>query len=169
MLPQTYAPSEVTVSIASLYEIAGFSPGSIVSITKDAALYSTQKGATGGVERTHISDATYTLEITLSQTSPSNTVLNALSAIDDVTRSAAFPVFVKDSSGNSIFFAASCWIESPPSASYSNTHQDRTWSIKCTEMVFGIGGNGVGTSEGEVQIAQLASLLSQFGNNLGVI
>ena len=165
---QTYSPSEVTLSVALLYEIAGYSPESLISINRDEQFYTTQKGSTGGVERTHIADNTYTLEISLAQTSPSNSILNALATIDRFSKSAVFPIFAADKSGNSIFLATSCWIESPPSASYTGSIETRTWSIKCTEMVFGLGGNPSDDSVTN-ELARLGTLLGQFGNNLGVI
>ncbi len=164
---QTYSPSDVSLVIALLYEATSFAPGSIISISRDENYFNVNKGARGGVERTHIADDTYTLEVSLSQTSPTNTVLNALAILDAQTRSGLFPIFAKDSSGNSLFLASSCWVESPPDASYSDTIQTRVWRIRCADMTFGIAGNEADRRVIE-QVGELSSLLGQVGGNLGL-
>lgn len=153
---RTYAPSEVSLTIALLYDVQGFSSDSLISIAKDADYFSTNVGAAGGVERTHISNDVYTLEVTLSQTSPTNTILSSMASIDQLSRLVVFPIFAKDSSGSSLFLATSCWIESPPDVTYSGDLENRVWRIKCSEMVFSVGGNGDEGLAGD--IAQLANL-----------
>lgn len=164
---QTYNPGDVTLLIALLYEAEHFAPDSIISISRDENYFNTNKGSTGGVERTHIADNTYTLEITLSQTSPTNSILNTLATLDHVSKFSMFPIFAKDSSGQSLFLATSCWIESPPVASYTSSIETRTWTIRCAEMTFGIAGNNPDQSTLD-KIAQLGGLIGQFGNAQGL-
>lgn len=167
MTIQTYSPSEVSLHLAILYEVTDFAPDSLVSITKDRNFYETSKGAVGGVERTQLADETYTLEINLSQTSPSNSVLNALALLDKASGRGVFPIFCKDSSGNSLFLASSCWVESPAVASYTGNIETRTWTIKCAEMVFGLAGNETDRNIIE-QVGQLSSLIGSFGASKGL-
>lgn len=162
----TYNPGEVDLHLAILYQVTGFSPNSLIKITKDESYFSTQKGGAGGVERFLNPDSTYTLEITLSQTSSSNSVLNALAILDHKSGVGAFPIFAKDSSGDSLFIATTCWIEGSAEASYGSDINERVWTIKCQEMVFGIGGNG--DSNALDQVAQIGSMIGQFGGNMGI-
>lgn len=162
----TYSPSEVDLYLAIMHEVTGFSPDSMIRITKDESYFTTIKGATGNLERLHRPDKTYTLEITLSQTSPSNSVLNGLATLDSLTRVGAFPIFAKDASGDSVFLATTCWIETSAEASYSSSINDRVWTIKCHEMVFGLSGNG--DSNALADMGNLAALIGQAGGNLGV-
>lgn len=164
---QTYNPGDVTLLIALLYEADGFAPDSIISISRDETFFNTNKGSTGGVERTHIADNTYTLEVTLSQTSLTNSILNALATLDHTSKFSMFPIFAKDSSGQSLFLATSCWIESPPSASYTGSIETRTWTIRCAEMTFGIAGNNPDERTLD-QLAQLTNLIGQFGISQGI-
>lgn len=166
MTVATYDPSEVDLYLAILHQVVGFSPDTIINITKDEDYFKAQKGGTGQVERLLVPDRTYTLQISLSQTSPSNSILNALATLDSLTGSGAFPIYAKDSSGDSLFLAATCWIESPPEASYRKDIQERVWTIKCTEMTFGLAGNG--DSNIISQIANLGAILGQVGGNLGI-
>lgn len=165
---ETYSPGEVSLIIALLYEAQGFSPNSIISLSKDENYFTTQKGSTGGVERTAIADNTYTLEISLAQTSSTNSVLNALATVDSLSKSGIFPIFAKDSSGQSLFLASSCWIESPATASYTGSIETRTWTIKCSDVIFGLAGNSEDDSV-LAQITRLATLAGQFGNASGIL
>ncbi|MAX51286.1 MAG: hypothetical protein CMH22_04855 [Methylophaga sp.] len=162
---RTYAPEEVSLTVALLYSVQGFSPDTIIRINKDDNYFNTSVGASGGVERTHTPSNVYTLEVSLSQTSPSNAILTALATLDDVSRLAAFPIFAKDSSGRSLFLATSCWIERPPEVSYSANHEDRVWEIKCSDMVFNLAGNGE-DEELSTDIARLTSIAGQFSRLL---
>lgn len=167
MAIQTYNPSSVTLLLALLYEVTDFSPTDMITLSKDSPNFSTSKGGAGGVERIHNADLTYTLQISLSQTSPSNQVLNSLSILDNVSKRAVFPIYSKDSSGNSVFFCSSCWIEEPAEASYSLDIETRIWRIKCSDVVFGLSGNETDRNVLE-QVGQLSSLLGQFGANRGI-
>lgn len=164
---QTYDPSEVSLFLAAIYEIKGYSPDSIISISKDTDYFSTSKGAFGNTERVRIEDKTHTLEITLSQTSPTNSILNGLATLDQASGRGRFPIFAKDSSGQSLFLAGDCWIQSAPVASYTTSNETRTWIIRCADMVWGIAGNDPDDSSFD-QLAQIATLLTQFGANKGL-
>lgn len=163
---QTYSPSDVSLVIALIYPATDFAPDSIISITKDEDYFNVSKGANGNVDRTHLPDKTYSLEISLSQTSPTNTVLNALATLDSISRSGMFPIFAKDSSGQSLFLATSCWIENPPIVAYTDNIETRTWTVRCAEMTFGVAGN----SDMNVleRVGQLGNLVGQFGGNYGL-
>lgn len=167
MTIQTYSPGEVDLYIALIYQVEDYSPDSLLSISKDEDYFTTNKGATGGVERIHKSDKTYTLELSLSQTSPTNTVLNALATLDHFSKRGIFPIFAKDNSGQSIFMASSCWIESPAEASYTGSVETRVWRIRCADMLWGIAGNESDRSIID-QVGQLGTLITQAGGNLGL-
>lgn len=158
---QTYDPSEVSVFIALLYETTGFAPNSLVQISKDTSSYQTLKGGAGGVERVKNEDETYTMTLSLSQTSPTNSILNALAVLDNVSGRGIFPIFVKDSSGQSLFLAGSCWIESPATASYTGSIETREWTIKCSEMNFSLAGNDPDESLLQ-ELTRLAGVAGQF-------
>ena len=52
-----------------------------------------------------------------------------------------FPLIIKDSSGESVFFAASCWIDSIPEVSYGTDVTEREWSITAPNGSMYVGGN----------------------------
>jgi len=167
MAIQTYDPSQVDLYLAILYPATGFSPDSLITITKDQGYFNTSKGVSGGVERTLITDNTYTLEVSLSQTSPTNSILNALATLDNLSGYGVFPIFAKDSSGNSNFIADSCWIENPPETRYTTNIESRVWRIRCSNMIFNLAGNSEDRNALE-KMGQLTNLIGQFGGNYGL-
>lgn len=164
---RTYAPAEVNLSIALVHQVTGYAADSAISLQKETDVFGKAKGAHGHVGRIHSPDMTHILQVTLAQTSPSNVVLNALYSVDDASRLGMFPIFLKDSSGQSVFTSPTCWIETLPEVTYSNGIENRTWTIACANTVFGVAGN---SREERIleQAGQLASLISQFGSNMGV-
>lgn len=161
---RTYSPSEVTVSFALLYDLAGFAPDSLVIINRDREYFKTSIGASGGVERIHQPGSVYTVTITLAQTSPSNTLLSAIASLDDLSRFGVFPILIKDASGKTNFAAGSSWIESDPEVSFTNDIETREWTLKCSEVVFDIGGNG--DSDLSEDAARIAAIAGQLGSLL---
>ena len=167
MAVRTYSPSDVYLSIALAHQVTGYADGTGISLVKEEPVFGKVKGAHGHIGRFHIPDKTYRLEITLAQTSPSNAVLNGLLSVDQASRIGMFPVFIKDNSGQDVFTSPTCWIESPPDVNYSNRIEERTWTLICANTVFGIAGND--SEQSAVRDAgRLASMISQFADNLGV-
>lgn len=162
----TYDPSKVNLYLAGIYQTTGFSPNSVIKISRNSNYFETFTGGVGSVERMKNTDTTYTIEISLSQTSPSNTVLNALATLDYTTGSLIFPIFAKDSSGESIFLSGSCWVERPAEAVFKKDIEERTWVIKCHEMIFGLAGNG--NNDALSRLGQIGTIITQVGANLGV-
>lgn len=167
MAVRTYAPEDVTVSLALVHQVTDFAEGQGISLEKDESVFSTNKGAKGHVERIHTPDRTYTLTLSLAQTSPTNAVLTAMYTVDDASRLGMFPIFIKDSSGQSVFTSPTCWIEGIPPATYSSGIETREWNIKCANTVFGLAGNTTERSAIE-SAGLLATYISQYATNLGV-
>lgn len=156
MVLHTYAPSEVSVFIAGVYEVSGFSGDSIITLTKDATTFATNVGAMGDVERTKDPNDIYTLTLHLSQTSPSNTILNTLHNVDKATARGLFPLHMQDSSGNTFFISGTCWIDSIPEASFSTSVDSREWILKATDNLYNFSGN----TEEEGLLSNASSIIS---------
>lgn len=167
MAVRTYAPEDVEVSLALVHRVTDYAEGQAVSISKDEDVFSTNKGAKDHVERIHTPDSTYTLTLSLAQTSPTNAVLTAMYGVDNASRLGMFPIFIKDASGQSVFTSPTCWIEGLPDASYSSSIETREWTIKCANTVFGLAGNDTERTAVE-NAGRLASYISQYATNLGV-
>lgn len=138
----TYVPSQVSVTIAGLFDIEGFADGTFIEIVKEVAPYQAQVGMDGQVSRTFTFDATYTVTLTLAQTSKSNNLLNRLHAIDLATQLGKVPFFLRDKEGSTTFFSPTAWIENQPRVSFSKDMETRIWSLRCTDGVLVVGGSG---------------------------
>jgi len=144
-----YSPEDVTVILAGFYTVSGFSAGTFVSINKYSPVFTERQSADGHVSRTHTKSDLYKVNISLASTSDSNQVLTYMSRLDELTFRAKFPVIIKDQLGSSLFFASQCWIESVPSADYSEDVDTREWAICCYGGAFNVGGNYEPSSEME--------------------
>lgn len=75
---------------------------------------------------------------------------------DQATTVAKFPILIKDTSGSSLFAAATCWIEGQPDLTFSDQVVPRVWTIKATEAVISYG-DSYGSSSGLEDILNVVS------------
>lgn len=137
----SYSPHDVVISLAGLYQLDGYVEGTFINIKKDVQPFVPYRTADGQLCRTQTSDNSYTVEVSLSQGSPSNDILTKLLIIDQATGFGQFPIFIKDGSGSSLFFTSSAFITSVPDISFSSDIETRTWSFQCENGFMNVGGN----------------------------
>lgn len=133
---QTYAPDKVSVTVGIL-QICGFSPNSVVKVTRDEDSFTKRVGADGKVTRTRSANRAGKVEITLAQSSPSNLGLSLLQRADEdlnVVNTAYFPIVVVDHSTGTIHECTNCWISAQPEDDYTNEAGDRTWVLDCASI-----------------------------------
>lgn len=138
----TYDPSQVSVTVAGLFDIEGFVDGTFVEITKEVPPYQYQSGMDGQTSRTITNDTNYSVVLTLAQTSKSNNLLSNLHAVDLATQLGKVPLLIRDKSGSTTFFSPTMWVESSPVLGFSNSMEPRVWTLKCTQGVLRVGGAG---------------------------
>lgn len=141
MSVRTYSPTDVAVLLAGFYQVDGFAQGSFISISKDVQPYKTTRTSDGQVARTFIKDDTFTITLTLASTSPTNDILTKLYQVDSLSQYGKFPMFIKDSSGTSLFLAPTCWVKQVPDLEFSSDITERTWVLQATQCVPNFGGN----------------------------
>lgn len=137
----TYSPKDVIVSIAGLHTVGGYADGTFVRVTKDMKPFTVVRAMDGELSRLYSKDDGYKVELTLMQSSSTNNILSMLYNIDTATRIGKFPLFIKDSLGQSSFMAGTAWIEQIPDLSFGNTLETRTWVFGCGDAVITFGGN----------------------------
>lgn len=160
----TYDPAQVSVSLAGLYTIEGYANGTFLEISKDTKPYSNQTAMDGEVSRLFLKDDNFTIHLTLAQSSLSNNILSALHSVDLATQLGKFPILIQDKSGTTKFFSTNAWIESYPDASFGNSLDTRQWTIQCSNGVYALGGNDLGTT---ATIASLLALAPDVADILG--
>lgn len=136
-----YIPEDVTITVAGLLSLNGYADGTFVSIRKDTVPFASRRTADSVVSRLYTKDTTYTVEVTLYSGSSSNDALTKLYLADEITQMAKIPIMIKDSSGTSLFFSATAWIEDIPPLTLSNRFETRTWVFKATQAALNVGGN----------------------------
>lgn len=141
-----YSPEDITVLVAGIIPITGFIAGTFVNISKDLSVYSSARTSDGHVARLYNNDQTYTITLTLQNTSESNELLNKLLLIDEITQRGKFPLLIKDQLGSSLFFSTTSWIEGVPDVTYGQEITERTWTIRSSQAVNTVGGNADASS-----------------------
>lgn len=164
----TYSAREVYINLSLAYTVKGTAEDIFLRITKDEPTFKTERGGAGGSSRTYNPNNDYSIFITLPQTSPTNEVLSLMHTLDDTTRRGAFPFFAKDFSGKSLFFSPTTYVVQRPDVSFGSGIEDYEWELKATDMVFAAHGNNK-QSSGFGDIDTLIDLVSQYGNNMGII
>lgn len=137
----TYSPEDVEVYIASLFRITGFIQGSFIDISRQSKTFTTKEYPDGTVVRGYNSGDLYNVKLTLASSSDSNKILTRLHLVDKATLLGKFPLFIKDYSGESIFFGASCWIDGMAQPSFSTEVSNIEWNIMAPNATCHVGGN----------------------------
>lgn len=139
--PFNYCPDQVNVLVAGFIPLTGFVDGTFISITKDIMPFTPKRTPDGSIARVHHNDQTYTIVITLHNGSESNDLLTKVWQLDEITRTAKFPLIIKDHSGSDLFFSATSWIESPAQIIKSSKVDERIWTIRSAQAFTNIGSN----------------------------
>lgn len=160
-----YNPSDVTFTIAGFISVEGYAADTFITITKDVQPFTYTESADGVVSRTYRKSGTYTVELELAQSSISNSYIALLRQADESTMSAKFPIFIKDSSGDTLLFSPTAWIENEPDSIFANELNTRTWMFKAANCVATVGGNDdrFGIEDIGQVIAQAYPLAKQLG------
>ena len=165
MTVATYSPSDVSV-VYGLKHLTGFMEGSFINIKRETALFSHQRSMDGKVALSMQRFSTYTVTLTLAQTSDSNQFLHSLqklmmksltkldstspfsglSSLSGIKTTVSnviskLPFIIRDGSGNSVFFARDVWLDTEPDVVYSAGMEGRQWTIKCLNATNSIAGN----------------------------
>ena len=154
----TYSPEDVTITIGGFYGIEGVYDGSFVNVKKDLISHTATRTTDGIVARTKVVNSTYTIELTLMASSPSNDMLTRLWQLDELTSRGMFPLLIKDTRGTGYFFSTETWIEDVPALSYSNTIESYTWVLRSDRGMIHIGGNDENTAIEDVADLVLSGL-----------
>lgn len=160
-----YSPQDVFISLAGLHTISGYADGTFVRITKDMKPFSKVRAMDGEMARMYNEDEGFRVEVTIAQSSSSNNILSSIYNVDAATQMGKFPLLIKDTKGQTSFFASTAWIEQIPEVTFSNQLETRTWTFGCSGAAITIGGNGDTSLLEDALLLGSAglSVLKQFG------
>lgn len=137
----SYSPEEIDFLIAGVVPARGFVDGTFIDVRKNVTPYALHTSTDGMNSRLHRQSNSYTVQITLSNTSETNELLTRIWQLDEITQMGKFPLLIKDNFGSSLFFSATAWIQQPADMYYSNRITDRIWIFQCTQCTYNVGGN----------------------------
>lgn len=160
-----YSPEDVLILVGGIYPIEGLHEGSFISITEDGERWATTVTADGKVSRSHNKIMTHTISLTLSSVANDNSVLSSWASADGILYGAMFPLFIKDTNGNTMFYAPVSWVEKVPSSSFSGEVEGREWTIRAAGGTSLIGGNESGSLL-PTSLAALGFIAADFGGLL---
>ncbi len=130
MAVNTYSPKQVTMALGS-HIVTGYAEDSFLSIEPMGNGTSSKVGCDGEVTRSMDPDERFTVKITVSQNSPTNSFLQGEYKRDKATGDAIFPVLVKDLKGETTFSAEQAWVTKPMSFNRGKEAGDVEWTIEC--------------------------------------
>lgn len=137
---RTYDASQVVLTINGAV-IGGYADGTFINVEREEPSFTKVVGADGTVSRAKSNNKSGTLTITLKQTSPSNDVLSALLAQDELNADGVFPVLLKDNSGETRIFSGTGWVQGFPPSEFAKEISEREWLIDLSEIDFNLAGN----------------------------
>jgi hypothetical protein len=140
MSTSTFDPSRVLVSYHGV-PISGFADGTFISAERDTESFSKTVGADGEVARVANADKSGKVKLTLLQTSQGNDVLSAMLKIDELTKHAIGPVFIKDLFGTTLVGGAEAWLEKPATVVLGKEIEGREWTVVVADMEIFVGGD----------------------------
>jgi hypothetical protein len=140
----TYSYSALDVSIlVGTFEITGFASDSFIEVRQAGNYTKTKITADGQISRTMRRIDYYEVDVTLAQTSDSNTTLNQILNLDRSTGDLIVPVFIKDHSTGTSFMSLNAWVQKLPDTKYSAGLETRKWTLcLASPTVDYIGGGG---------------------------
>jgi hypothetical protein len=135
---KTYNAKQVTVLVSGI-PMSGYGDGDFLKITTPEK-FTYKSGADGGGTRAKNNDYSAVIELTLMQTSPSNSTLSGMVALGE-TGADVGPFMVKDNSGFSVHAAQNVWVEKEPVVTYGRQANTLTWTLRTDNLNNLFGGN----------------------------
>lgn len=137
---KTYDPGLVIVTFGSTI-ITGYADGTFVKASRNEDAFKTYVGADGTPARSRSRNRSGSIEITLSQTSPSNDALSASVLADELLGTGVSPCSIRDLNGTTLVVAPEAWVRKPADIEEGKEIGPRTWTIDTGRMEMLVGGN----------------------------
>lgn len=136
----TYAANKVVLTVNGNI-IVGYADGDFCKISRDVDAYTKVVGADGFISRALSANQGGSIEITLQATSPSNDILSAQAALDQLTQQGVGSAQVKDLSGRTVCGAQNVWVKKLPDVVLGKEVGQRVWLLDCDLLNMVVGGN----------------------------
>lgn len=137
---KTYDPAKILATLGPAI-IVGYADGTFVKASRESDTFTDYCGADGEVTRARMRDKRGTVELTLSQSSPSNDLLSALAMQDELLGSGIVPFLLKDVFGTTLCSGGEAWVKKPAEVEFGKEVGPRTWIIRVARLTTFAGGS----------------------------
>lgn len=127
-LVMSYDPKKVIITLGGV-PISGYADGTFVQVDPNSETWTKKVGADGEVARALSNDNTSTIQITLMQTSLSNTYLRTVMSADRLTGLGMLPLSFTDLNDMEVHFWPQAWVSTTPSTGRAKDTTDVQWTI----------------------------------------
>ena len=140
--PRTYDPNKVVCSFKGNI-ITGYGKDSRIEAERSEDLFTTQVGCDGEFARSLSRNKSGTVKITLLATSPTNDVLSAALALDELTGAGAGELGIEDTNGTSLAHTSVAWVKKMVPLKRGKEVEENEWTLECGQLDLFIGGSSI--------------------------
>jgi hypothetical protein len=142
----SYTPEEVTVVISvggQVHNVTGYAEGTFITATRNIPPAEAFQGSDNQGGRVKRRNTSRRVTLSLMQFTASNNFMEAWQAADEEASRNEFigSVMIKDNSGTTLLHSNQAFIEVSPDIVFSNTAEQRDWTIFLFNATGKIGGN----------------------------
>ena len=115
--------------------LTGFNDGDFIAIKPSSDRWTKKVGADGEIARSRSNDESSEVTLTLTQTSPANSVLTAFMEADRLSGKSILPLTVVDTISGTTFFWPQAWIKKVPEVTRGKELKQQEWVFDTGQVV----------------------------------
>lgn len=142
MACKVYDPGAVVMFVNGI-AMRGYGQSTFITATQNVPTYRMFVGTSGEATRALTNNRSGRIEVTLQQSSFSNSVLSFIHATDFAAPRGVgvSAVQIKDLTGNTLLLANTTWIVQYPDVTFSRGVENWTWTLETDVLVMSVGGS----------------------------
>jgi hypothetical protein len=133
-----YDPGLVMTSFAGVL-VQGFAKDEFISVERMEDGFSMDVGSLGDTTRVRNRNKNGSVTITLQAGAPTNDLLMARAALDELTGTGFGPLLIKDLNGTSVVESPIAWIRKIPNLERASGASKVEWVIDCFQLLVKVG------------------------------
>ncbi len=137
--PRTYDPNKVVCTFKGNI-ITGYGKDSRIEAERNNDLVTVVVGCDGEFARSISRDKSGTIKITLLASSPTNDILSAALALDELTGAGAGELLIEDKNGTSLAHAQVAWVKKMVALKKGKEVEENEWTLETGNLDTFVGG-----------------------------
>jgi len=139
---EQYDPGQVIIQLGGRI-LTGFAAGTFITAERNEDSFSEVVGSDGLVTRVFSRNKSGIVTLTLQGASPSNDLLAAQHAADELTRTGFANLSVTDLNGTTRVNAPIAWVRKPANYEAADSESSREWVLACAQLFMHVGGGNL--------------------------